>query len=217
LSGRLASRLGIACYRGAPVAAACATGLYSVLDAADMMEHQQCISALAGAADTGLTPMLHAGFRSLKVLCGESLPQAFAQATGFAPALGAGFLALDREGPWILRGGIRYGDAGHQTRYTDPRTLRGALEALWSILPEPNLICTHGTGTVTGDAYERAALDQGPWARVERIHCKPFIGHCLGASGTAELALALEAPVRRLWKLSLGFGGHLAAVAAERS
>jgi 3-oxoacyl-(acyl-carrier-protein) synthase len=49
------------------------------------------------------------------------------------------------------------------------------------------------------------------------MNMKPVIGHCLGASGAVELAVALEAPVKRLWKVSLGFGGHLAAVAVARA
>ncbi len=217
LSARLAADLGIGVSIGAAPAAACSTGLYAVLEAADLIERRACTHALAGAADCALADWLLAGFRSLGVLCGDRAPQAFAEPTGFAPAEGAGFLALAAEGPWRLRGGVRLGDAGHPTRFADGDTLRRCLLALWDLLPAPELIVTHGTGTASGDAYERAALDDGPWSASARLHCKPVIGHCLGASGAVELALALEAPVARLWKLSLGFGGHLAAVALERS
>jgi hypothetical protein len=216
LSPRLARALGLGAHRSIPVAAACSTGLYAVLAAADLIEDGGCQRALAGAADCSLSPLLLAGFASLGVLCGPRRPQAFAVPTGFAPAEGAGFLALAHQGPWRLCGGVRLGDAGHETSFTDPRTLAACLQALWEILPEPELIVTHGTGTAGGDAYERAGLDAGPWAAAPRLHCKPVIGHCLGASGAVELALALESPARRLWKLSLGFGGHLAAVALAR-
>jgi 3-oxoacyl-(acyl-carrier-protein) synthase len=79
------------------------------------------------------------------------------------------------------------------------------------------MIVVHGTGTVAGDRYEKDGLDRGPWSQIPRIACKPLWGHALGASGAVELAAALEAPVNRLWKLSLGFGGHLAALALERA
>jgi hypothetical protein len=217
LGARLAAVLGIGVSIGAAPAAACSTGLYAVLAAADLIESGACTHALAGAADCALADWLIAGFRSLGVLCGERVPQAFAEPTGFAPAEGAGFLALAGAGPWRLRGGVRLGDASHLTRFEGGDTLARCLLALWDILPEPELIITHGTGTRSGDAYERAALDDGPWSGCERLHCKPVIGHCLGASGAVELALALETPVSRIWKLSLGFGGHLAAVALERS
>ncbi len=217
----LAERLGVPHYVGAPVAGACSTGLYGLLAAADLLAAGASDRALAGAADASLTPFLLAGFAALGVLCGQRPPQAFATPTGFAPAEGAGMLALrataHAPGGWWLRGGVRCGDAGHETLFTDPATLQRALAALWAILPEPQLIVTHGTGTAAGDAYELAGLASGPWSGVPRLACKPVIGHCLGASGVVELALALEAPVERLWKLSLGFGGHLAAVAVERA
>ncbi len=216
LGPQLATRLGIGMHLPFPVAAACSTGLYGLLAAADLVEHGTCTHALAGAADRSLTPLLLAGFASLGVLCGDRAPQAFATSTGFAPAEGAGMLALARDGAWRLKAGVRLGDAGHETHFDDPLTLITALTALWSELPEPDLIITHGTGTGTGDAYERQALDAGPWSACRRLSCKPVIGHCLGASGIVELAIGLESSAQRLWKISLGFGGHLAAVALER-
>ena len=216
LGPRLAARLGIGMHLPLPVAAACSTGLYGLLAAADLVEHGTCTHALAGAADRSLTPLLLAGFASLGVLCGDRPPQAFATPTGFAPAEGAGMVALGTDGPWRLVAGVRLGDAGHETHFNDPLTLTTALAALWAELPEPDLIITHGTGTGTGDAYELQSLDAGPWSTSPRLSCKPVIGHCLGASGIVELTLGLEAPAKRLWKISLGFGGHLAAVALER-
>lgn len=220
LGWRLAHALGAGVTVPVPVAAACSTGLYALLGAADQIESGRCERGLAGACDRALTPLLIAGFGAMGVLSGTRRPQAFAgagTATGFAPAEGAGFAALAAEGPWRLVAGVRLGDAAHPTQFGDPRTLRACLQALWSASPEPELIVVHGTGTAAGDAYEAAALADGPWATAPRLACKPAIGHCLGASGIAELALALEAPVRRAWKIGLGFGGHLAAVAVARA
>lgn len=216
LTPLLARALHCGPYQPAPVAAACSTGLYALLECADRIEDQRCVRALAGAADLSLTPLLIAGFRALGVLCGDQQPLAFAEPTGFAPAEGAGLVALAHDGPWRLVASVRLGDARHETEFRDPATLRTALAGLWNAAPNPDLIITHGTGTARGDAYERAGLDAGPWREAPRLHCKPVIGHCLGASAAVELALGLEAPVKRLWKLGLGFGGHLAAVAVER-
>jgi 3-oxoacyl-[acyl-carrier-protein] synthase-1 len=132
-------------------------------------------------------------------------------------AAGAGVIALVRgAAAWRLVAGVRLGDAGHETHFVHPQTLTTALIALWEVQPEPDLIVTHLTGTALGDAYELAGLDAGPWRHVPRLVLKPLIGHTLGASGAVELALALNSPARRMWKLSLGFGGHLAAVAVAR-
>jgi 3-oxoacyl-[acyl-carrier-protein] synthase II len=217
LESRIAGRFGIRSFVPCPVAAACSTGIYAVLATADLIESGQCARALAGAVDRSLTPLVIAGFTALGVLCGQTMPQAFGAATGFAPAEGAGVIALAADGPWRIAAGVRLGDAGHPTRFTDPSTLATCLEALWSACPDPDLIITHGTGTEQGDAYEREHLASGPWASTPRIACKPFIGHCLGASGAVELAAGLSAPVRRLWKISLGFGGHLGAIAVVRN
>jgi hypothetical protein len=216
LTPQLAKALACGPYQPQPVAAACSTGLYAVLACADRIEDGLCERALAGAADLSLTPLLIAGFRALGVLCGDQRPQAFTSPTGFAPAEGAGVVALAHDGPWRLVAGVRLGDARHETEFRDPQTLTTALASLWHAAPMPDLIITHGTGTARGDAYEVAGLNHGPWASVPRLYCKPVLGHCLGASAAVELALGLEAPVRRLWKLGLGFGGHLAAVAVER-
>jgi hypothetical protein len=209
----LARRLGIRQLIPVPVAAACSTGIYALLEAADLLEASSAGHALVGASDACLTPLMLAGFAALGVLCGDAEP---GTGHGFAAAEGAGFAALSDAGPWRLVAGVRLGDASHETRFTDPRTLQCCLAALWDALPDPDLIVVHGTGTAAGDAYEQAGLDAGPWRMAERLRCKPVIGHSLGASGMTELALALEAPVQRIWKLSLGFGGHLAAVALSR-
>jgi hypothetical protein len=220
LSLRLAAALGIRQSIPCATAAACSTGLTSLLAAADWIEHDIAAGALVGAAESSLTPLILAGFANAGALCGHTPPQAFAATTGFAPAEGAGAFALRRADPaaagWRLIAGVRLGDAGHATQFTDPATLRTALAALWDLCPQPDAIICHATGTAVGDPYEAAALNAGPWRDLPRWCWKPWIGHALGASGALELAAALEAPAGRLWKLSLGFGGHLAAVAVER-
>ena len=212
----LARAFGVRSYLPTPIAAACSTGLYGVLACADLVESGVARSALAGASDASLTPLLIAGFAALGVLCGDRPPAAFATPTGFAPAEGAGVVALGPQGAWRLTAGVRVADARHETQFSDPATLHAALTALWEVGPRPDLLVVHGTGTAAGDRYESAGLDGGPWRDRRRLACKPIIGHCLGASGSVELAAALEAPVGCIWKLSLGFGGHLAAVACVR-
>jgi hypothetical protein len=219
LGARLARELGVGTYVPCATAAACSTGLYALLACADRIEDDTCTHGLAGAADGELPPWLEAGFARLGVLCGDRPPSALdGRGTGFAPAGGAGVVAVvPGPAPWRLVAGVRLGDAGHETHFVDPRTLETALADLWEILPNPDLIITHATGTATGDRYESQGLNAGPWRDCRRLVLKPLIGHTLGASGIVELAIGLEAPVRSLWKLSLGFGGHLAAVAVVRS
>jgi len=215
-SMNIARQLQLGVHLPCACAAACSTGLACLLAGADLVERGQADGALVGATEASLTPLVLAGFRNAGVLCGMTAPQAFAAPTGFAPVEGAAAFALGRDGPWRLVAGVRLGDAGHETQFTDPRTLSTALAALWDVLPEPDVIACHATGTAAGDAYELAGLDHGPWSNAPRWCAKPWIGHALGASGAVELAAVLHAPVKRLWKLSLGFGGHLVAVAVQR-
>jgi len=217
LDGVLARALAIPLYLPAAAAAACATGLTSVLAAADLIESGACTHALAGAADRSLTPLLLAGYRALGVLCGDRMPVAFAAGHGFAPAEGAGFIALADAGTWRLVAGVRLADAGHATAFADPCTLAELLAALWRAAPHPDLIVCHATGTAVGDRTEIAGLAAGPWSSCARMAMKPLLGHCLGASSAVELAVALHAPVARLWQYSLGFGGHAVGVALDRS
>ena len=219
LGARIAREFGTGTYVPCATAAACSTGLYALLACADRLADGTCSRGLAGAADGDLPPWLRAGFARMGVLCESGEPSAFdGRGSGFVPSPGAGVIALTRQpAPWRLVAGVRLGDAGHETHFVDPDTLRTALASLWEELPEPDLIVAHATGTALGDAYELAGLESGPWRSAPRLALKPLIGHTLGASGAVELALALEAPVERLWKLSLGFGGHLAAVACCRS
>lgn len=217
----VARALGLGVHVPCATAAACSTGLYTLLAGADRIADGTCTRALVGAVDGSLPDWLHAGFARMGVLCASDTPRAGERAdpgTGFIPAPGAGVLALVR-GPaaWRLVAGVRLGDAGHETHFVNPSTLTTALASLWAVQPQPDLIVTHLTGTALGDAYELTGLDDGPWRHVPRLILKPLIGHTLGASGAVELALALESTARRIWKLSLGFGGHLAAVAVERS
>jgi hypothetical protein len=125
---------------------------------------------------------------------------------------------VDRQGPWRLVAGVRLADATHPTDLGDPAVLGAALAGLWAACPRPDLIVVHGAGTRAGDRYEAAALEQGPWSGCRRLAMKPVIGHTLGASGLVELGAALAAPagVDRIWKLAMGFGGHVAGTAVVR-
>lgn len=211
----LARALGVRHVVPVPVVAACSTGLATLLAGADLVAAGQCAEGLIATADRSCTPLILAGFRALGVTCGIRDPAVSGH--GFAVSEGAAAVTLGPQGPWRLVAGVRLGEANHETRCGDPGVLVAACAALWAIAPAPDMIVVHGTGTPAGDAFEASALTAGPWRSAPQVRCKPWIGHALGASGLVELAAALEARVARLWKLSLGFGGHVVAVAVDRA
>jgi len=217
----LARALGAGIHVPCPVAAACATGLYSILAVADLMACGRIRRGLCAATDCNLTPLVLAGFASLGVSCGLQEPRsrvtaAGAATRGFAPAEGLGVAALSEQGPWQLVAGIRLSDPASATRNADPGVLEAALAALWTVAPQPAVIVCHATGTAIGDDYECCALAGGPWRSIPRLGCKELLGHCLGASALVELSIACCSPYASFWQISLGFGGHLAVIALRR-
>jgi len=217
----LARELGIGSHVPCPIAAACATGLYSLLAVADLMAWGRIRRGLCTASDCNLTPLVLAGFASLGVSCGNMPPHSrvtavAAEARGFAPAEGLGVAALAGHGAWQLVAGVRISDPASATRNADPQVLSAALAALWTVAPQPEVIICHATGTAIGDAYECQALGDGPWRSIPRLGCKEWLGHCLGGSGLVELSIGCCSPHASFWQISLGFGGHLAVVALRR-
>jgi hypothetical protein len=222
LSGIIARRLGWRHWTGVPTVAACSTGLHLLLAAADWLtarDQQQPAGALVATMDAPLQPLLLAGYRSLGVACRSAAPPTamVPHPVGFAPAEGVATTWLaTNPASWRLIAGVRLADASHPTRCDDLAVAVRCLSTLWQAGPAPDAIITHGTGTAAGDAYETAALERGPWRECPRIIAKPVIGHCLGASGLAELLAATAGPYQVLWKLSFGFHGHVAAVCCVR-
>jgi len=153
-----------------------------------------------------------AGFTGLGLVPGMTLSE----------ALGA--VLVSREGPWrigslawALDGSVLAGAAAD--RATILRAVRGALSAAAWQPGDVELVKLQATGIPESDEAERQALN-AVFAPVPKcISLKGELGHTLGASGPAELALLLErlgAERRVLFNLS-GFGGQVASLALERA
>lgn len=220
LTQEVARELGQSYFHGAPAVGACASGLLTLIEGARLVEMGQCPWSIVGVADRSLQDLMLGGFRSLGVCCGDQLPNSMkGKGIGFAPSEGAGAFTLSSTPSahsWQLISAIALGDASHETRCDDVDALIHLLAQLWTDCPEPAVIICHGTGTKAGDAIENQALNNGPWSETRRIIMKDSLGHSLGANGASELAIALHGKWSRIWKISLGFGGHFAGVALNR-
>lgn len=178
--------------------------------------------------------LLHAGAFSHALVLGVELPNRLTLA-GFA-ALGLvpgmtlghalGALVVSREGRWRIASlawahdaGVLAGAAPDQGAIL--RAIRGALSAARWTPADVELVKLQATGIAQGDEAEAQAL-RAVFAPVPRgLSLKGELGHTLGASGPAELALLLEkleprSERRVLFNLS-GFGGQVASLALERS
>lgn len=194
-------------------AAACATGLISVLRAADCIQDGSCDVMVAGCADASLDRFNVSGFRRMRVLAdGSKCPPEQAarpfdrRRSGFAIGEGASMFVLERLSHALYRrariyavlaGGHMGADAYHVTHLNpDPshlawhisRTLHRA-----GVSPaEVDYINAHGTGTLQNDLAEARAIHQafGPVAGKVRLSAvKAMIGHLLTAAGGVELAI----------------------------
>lgn len=247
--------------------AACATGLVSVIRAADLIRSGTARIAIAGGADASLHPGLLASYRRLGVLGAPGDDPASAcrpfdsTRTGFAVGEGAGILVLEEWDHAIGRGATPLAEWLAGRLGSDPSGLTGVdvrgtslARLIHLVLNEtalaPSEIRTanlHGTATQSNDRAEASALRAVFGSDPDRLACsalKGGMGHLMGAAGAVETAcsiLALQAQrvpptvnhvttdpdcrlnleggsisSQYLLKLSLGFGGHLAAALLRR-
>ncbi|MBI1313549.1 beta-ketoacyl-[acyl-carrier-protein] synthase family protein [bacterium] len=162
----------------APVAA-CATGLISLIRAAELIQSGHCDIVLAGSSDASLTPAIVASFRRLGVLARSFEKPATAirpcdeSRDGFLIGEGAAVFVLESAehaarrnakpyAEWLA--GCLAADAAGLTQLADnPEALRRLLRDVLrrgQITPDDlDLISLHGTATRTNDVCETAALD----------------------------------------------------------
>ncbi len=162
----------------APVAA-CATGLVSLIRAAELIQSGRCDVVLAGSADASLTPAIVASFRRLGVLARSFDDPATAvrpcdeTRDGFMIGEGAAVFVLESAehaarrnaqayAEW-LAGGLA-SDAASLTQLADNpdalrRLIRDVLQRGQLSASDLDLISLHGTATRTNDVCETGALD----------------------------------------------------------
>jgi 3-oxoacyl-[acyl-carrier-protein] synthase II len=199
---------------------ACASGNHAIGIGARMIRDGDCDFALAGGAETCLTPEIILGFANMlatiKVGPKDRSYEDPTQASrpfsldrkGFVLAEGAGIIVLAAEEaaracglvPRAEVAGIGWNsDALHFTRpnaETVIRSMRDALEDAEIGAEDIGAINAHGTSTPTGDTTEAECMRTVFGSCLPRIPIsanKSQVGHSLGASAAIEAALAIEA------------------------
>jgi len=181
---------------------ACATATAAIGIGLDWIRAGVCDAVVAGGADA-LSPLVHAGFGSLKALDPLS-PRPFDRdRAGLGTGEGAALVLLQRaqadlppRAPRLL-GWAQSADANHLTG-PDPtgagvaRALRGALADAGIAAEEVDFVNAHGTATSFNDLMEGKALlsvlgDRTPHVPVNSI--KGAIGHTMAAAGAIEAVL----------------------------
>ena len=193
--------------------AACASSVYAFIDGRQMLLGGEAELALAGGAESNVSPLGIAGLANMHALSRRNDEPTRASRPfdrdrdGFVFGEGAVVCILEtleqaqRRGARIyaeVLGGGRTADAFHITA-PDPQG-EGAARAMQAALRNSELdpeaidyICAHGTGTALNDAIETRAIHDVFGAHARRLAVsspKSMTGHLMGAAGALSAAAA---------------------------
>lgn len=189
-------------------AAACATGLHSVILGAELIRDGVADVVLAGSAECTRNPLPLAGFYNMGALSSELCRPFHRDRSGFNAGEGAAVFVLESSEHAVARRarvlGILSGwdyrsEAYHVTAIepgagTAETAVRRTLAKAGWRAHEVDYINAHGTGTPLNDKAESEMIERifgnpTPWVSSLKGH----VGHLLGASASVELALTLIA------------------------
>jgi 3-oxoacyl-(acyl-carrier-protein) synthase len=197
--------------------AACATGAYCLIRAAELILAGRCDVALAGSTDAPLVPSLFTSYANLAGVVtthnerGGTAVRPFCRTRdGMVIGEGAGVLVTEELAHARARGAEVYAElagwamGGEACHITGPprepnvpvRVIRQALASARVRASELGYINAHGTATRRNDPYETAAykeaLGDAAWG-VPISSTKAMMGHCMVASASLDAAACLIA------------------------
>jgi 3-oxoacyl-[acyl-carrier-protein] synthase II len=199
---------------------ACAAGSQSIVDGLRLIQWGYADAAVVGGAEAAARRTAREGFKAARALSPTGFARPFdVDRDGFVMGEGAAVLILEAEevalerGATILAevlGGASTADAHHITAPHPAgdgaeRAMRLALEDAGLTTADIRYINAHGTGTDLNDKTEGAVIERifgDDQPAVSSI--KGSTGHGLGASGSIEAAVVVEAIRRRELPANIG-------------
>lgn len=186
---------------------ACASGLYGLETARQIIKSGQCPAMVVVAADY---PRFYkySWFEQLKMCASDGITKPFSKdAHGFTLGDGGAALLLEDYDHAKSRNAHIYAEyAGggftlESWKVTVPavgksflhNSIKAALKESNTDIREVDLICPHGVANPVNDYYESKAITDifGNYPKQEITTFKPYIGHTLGASALLETAILL--------------------------
>jgi 3-oxoacyl-[acyl-carrier-protein] synthase II len=191
---------------------ACTTGAHAVGEAYRKIQYGEADAAIAGGAESVITPLAVGGFAVMRALSTRNDDPQHASRPwdrdrdGFVIGEGAGLVILEEMEAARKRGARIYcelagyglsGDAFHIAAPSEDgdgpaRVMRIALEDAEINADEVDYINAHGTSTPAGDRIETMAIKMVFGAHAKKLavsSTKSMTGHLLGAAGGLESAI----------------------------
>ncbi len=187
--------------------AACATGLWAMAQAFELIQTGQCQQAIAGAAEAPITPLTLAGFQQMGALAKTGSYPFDRDREGLVLGEGAAVMVLESAAFAKHRGAPIYGRVlgfgmtadGYHVSAPAPNT-KSAIAAVKQCLASSKLppeaidyLHAHGTGTILNDRNEANLIQTLFPAGPPISSTKGATGHTLGASGALGAAFCLLA------------------------
>jgi 3-oxoacyl-[acyl-carrier-protein] synthase II len=187
--------------------AACATGMWSIAQAVNLIRSGTCDRVIAGAVEMPISPLTIAGFTQMGALATTGCYPFDRQREGLVLGEGAAVFVLETAALARSRGARIYGevlgfgltnDAFHMCAMDEDGT--AGITAIKQCLDRSNLmpsdidyIHAHGTSTPLNDRRESQLIQQIFPTGVAMSSTKGATGHTLGASGALGIACCLQA------------------------
>lgn len=187
--------------------AACATGIWAIAQAVELIQTGQCQQVVAGAVEAPISPLTLTGFRRMGALAQTGAYPFDRNREGLV--LGEGGAVLVMESAELAKrrlariyGQIRGFALTNDACYANSPDLggRSAMRAIAQCLDRSSLfardidyIHAHGTATQLNDRHEANLIQQIFPHRVPVSSTKGATGHTLGASGALGAAFCLMA------------------------
>ncbi|MEP6490760.1 beta-ketoacyl-ACP synthase [Microcoleus vaginatus GB2-A3] len=185
--------------------AACATGIWSIARAVDLIRTGECQRAIAGAVEAPITPLTLAGFSRMGALANNGCYPFDENREGFVIGEGGALFVLESAELARRRGAKIYGQISgfgltNDACHANAPELGGksAIAAVNQCLKRSNLaaididfIHAHGTATELNDRHEALLIEKLFHRGVAVSSTKGATGHTLGASGALGAAFCL--------------------------
>ncbi|MEH2351058.1 MAG: beta-ketoacyl-ACP synthase [Nostoc sp.] len=187
--------------------AACATGIWSIAQAALLIQTGQCQRAIAGAVEAPITPLTLAGFQQMGALAKTGAYPFDLHREGLVLGEGAAVFVLESAELAKQRQAKVYGEIlgfgltndAYHSNSPEPEG-KSAIAAIKQCLERscltPNdidYIHAHGTATQLNDQMESMVIERLFPQGVAVSSTKGSTGHTLGASGALGVAFSLMA------------------------